>query len=90
MRLLDFIFVVGCVVTFVTRLNMDMLACKKCGTEHEKPITNRCEHLKVDKDEKKDSNKEQAVKKTPKSKTASAGPSQEKMMELMLTLMSSF
>ena len=83
-------FLVGCVVTFVTRLDMDILACKKCGTEHEKPVENRCERLKGDKDEKKDNTKEQTVKKTPKSKAASAGPSQDKMMELMLSSMSSF
>ena len=82
--------IVGCVVTFVTRRDMDMLACKKCGTEHEKPVGNKCEHLKIDKDEKKDSTKDQVVKKTPKGKAASAGPSQDKMMELMLALMSSF
>ena len=80
MRTVDLIFLVGCVVTLVTRLDMDMLACKRCGTEHEKPVGNRCERLKVDKNEKKDSTKEQAVKKTPKSKTVSAGPSQDKMM----------
>ena len=69
---------------------MDILACKKCGTEHEKPVRNRCERLKGDKDEKKDNNKELTVKKTPKGKAASAGSSQDKMMELMLSSMSSF
>ena len=80
---------VVCVVTLVTKSRVDMLACKKCGTEHEKPTGNKCERFKMDKEEKKDNTKEQSVKKTPKNKPSTSGSSQDKMMELMLTSMSS-
>ena len=53
-------------------------------------IKNKCERFKMDKEEKKDTIKEQSVKKTPKSKPSTSGSSQDKMMELMLASMSSF
>ena len=36
---------------------LDMVSCKKCGTDHEKPIGNKCEQFKMDKEEQKDVNK---------------------------------
>ena len=90
MWLLNFVLIISVVVMFVTNSHEDMLACKKCGTEHEKPVGNKCERIKMDKEEKKDANKEQLVKKTPKSKPSTSAPSQDKMMELMLASMSSF
>ena len=89
MLLLNFLLSVVCVVTLVTKSHVDMLACKKCGTEHEKPTGNKCERFKMEKEEKKDNTKEQSVKKTPKSKPSTSGSSQDKMMELMLASMSS-
>ena len=38
-----------------------LLSCKKCGTDHKKPIGNKCEKLKLDKlerDEKRDLSKD--------------------------------
>ena len=87
---LNFILIIGIVVTFVTNSHEDMLTCKKCGTEHEKPVGNKCDRIKMDKEEKKDANKEQLVKKTPKSKPSTSAQPQDKMMELMLASMSSF
>ena len=52
-----------------------LLSCKKCGTDHEKPIGNKCERLKLDKmerEEKRDLSKEGNVKKTPKWKSTAA------------------
>ena len=83
--LVSFYFVVTCFMGLG-----DMLACKKCGTEHEKPVGNKCDRLKMEKDEKKDGNKDQSVKKTPKNKPSVSGSSQDKMMELMLASMSTF
>ena len=70
-----------------------LLSCKKCGTDHEKPIGNKCEKLKLDKlerDKKRDLSKETIGKKTPKSKSTVNLASQDKMMEAMLASMSSF
>ena len=70
-----------------------LLSCKKCGTDHEKPIGNKCEKLKLDKlerDEKRDLSKEAIGKKMPKSKSTVNLASQDKMMEAMLASMSSF
>ena len=70
-----------------------LLSCKKCGTDHEKPIGNKCERLKLDKmerEEKRDLSKEGNVKKTPKGKSTAASNNQDKMMEAMLASMTSF
>ena len=70
-----------------------LLLCKKYGTEHENPIGNKCEKLKLDKlerHEKHDLSKETIGKKTLKSKSTVNLASQDKMMEVMLASMSSF
>ena len=70
-----------------------LLSCKKCGTDHEKPIGNKCEKLKLDKlerDEKRDLSKDTAGRKMPKSKSTANPTSQDKIMEAMLASMSSF
>ena len=59
--------------------------CKKCNSEHEKPIGNKCEKLKNVKEEKRDLSRE-TVKKTPRGKPAD---SHEKMMDMMLNTMNS-
>ena len=70
-----------------------LFSCKKCGTDHEKPIGNKCERLKLDKmecEEKRDLSKEGSVKKTYKGKTTVSTTNQDKMMEAMLASMTSF
>ena len=64
-----------------------MTFCKKCSSEHEKPVGNKCERSKqAAKDmEKRDSSRESLpVKKTPKGKV---GESQDKMLDLVLNTM---
>ena len=70
-----------------------LLSCKKCGTDHEKPIGNKCGRLKLDKmerEEKRDLSKEGSVKITSKGKTTVSMTNQDKMMEAMLASMTSF
>ena len=59
--------------------------CKKCNTEHEKPIGNKYDKSKNVKEEKRDLSRE-TTKKTSKGKAAD---SQEKMMDLMFNTMNS-
>ena len=67
-----------------------LFACKKCGGEHDKPVGSKCDRQKVGKDEKRDSSKESSVKKTPRGKSTPEVSSQEKMLEVVMTMMSSF
>ena len=46
--------------------------------------------IEVGKDEKRDSSKESSVKKTPRGKSTPEVSSQEKMLEVVMTMMSSF
>ena len=43
----------------------NVLLCKKCGLEHERPVGSKCERGKAIKGEKRDTSKETTVRKTP-------------------------
>ena len=68
----------------------NILSCKKCGGDHEKPVGSKCDRAKVVKDDKRDSSKETPVKRTPKGKGAGETSTQDKMLETMLSTMNSF
>ena len=63
----------------------NILSCKKCGGDHEKPVGSKCDRPKVVKDDKRDSSKETPVKRTPKGKGAGKTSTQDKMLATMLT-----
>ena len=71
-------------------LDKTLLPCKKCGGEHDKPVGSKCNRQKVPKDKKRDTSKETVTEKTPHGKASSEFPSQEKILEVMMTTMSSF
>ena len=68
----------------------NILSCKKCGGDHEKPVGSKCDRPKVIKDDKRDSSKETPVKRTPKGKGTGETSTQDKMLETMLSTMNSF
>ena len=68
----------------------NILSCKKCGGDHEKPVGSKCDRPKVVKDDKRDSSKETPVKRTPKGKGTGETSTQDKMLETMLSTMNSF
>ena len=67
-----------------------LFACKTCGGEHDKPVGSKCDRQKVSKDEKRDSSKESATKKTPPGKVSTEASSEDKILEVMMTTTSSF
>ena len=67
-----------------------LLTCKKCWGENDKPVGSKCDRQKVTKHEKHDTSKETGTKKTPRGKVSSEPSSHEKMMEVMITTMTSF
>ena len=66
-----------------------LLACKKCGEFHEKPINSKCDRAKL-KDEKRDTSHENTGKKTPRGKTHTESANQDKMLELVMQTMTGF
>ena len=67
----------------------NVLLCKKCGSEHERPVGSKCERGKVIKDEKRDTSKETTVRKTPRGKGTDMS-SHEKMLETVMSTMTTF
>ena len=69
-------------VIMATNMSTDknVLMCKKCGLEHERPVGSKCERGKSIKDEKRDTSKETTVRKTPRGKGTDMS-SQEKILE---------
>ena len=67
----------------------NVLLCKKCGSEHKRPVGSKCERGKVIKDEKRDTSKETTVRKTPRGKGTDRS-SHEKMLETVMSTMTTF
>ena len=64
-----------------------LLQCKKCGDSHDKPINNKCDRVKQ-KEEKRDTSRENSARKTPKSTNEiSQG---DRVLDLVMNTMSSF
>ena len=63
--------------------------CKKCGDSHDKPINNRCERVKQ-KEEKRDTSRENSARKTPKSKITNEISQGDKVLDLVINTLSTF
>ena len=78
-------------VIMATNMSMDknILMCKKCGLEHERPVGSKCERGKSIKDKKRDTCKETTVQKTPRGKGTDMS-SHEKILETVMSTMTNF